>query len=141
MVGFLSSSIVEGLLSPSTRASDPEAVALVLGCLRAMDRQGLGNAVQSIPLGRPDLTDRLGAIQCPTLFVTGSDHSGWWTLDEATAKSRLLARGSAAVVPETGYLTPLEAPEATIKLVRQQWGFTLKDARSAAIEAPRPLES
>jgi pimeloyl-ACP methyl ester carboxylesterase len=136
MVGFLSSSIVEGLLSPSTRANDPDAVALVLGCLRTMDRRGLGNAVQSTSLGRPDLTDRLAAIRCPTLFVTGSDHSGWWTIDQATAKSRLLATGSAAVVPDTGYLTPLEAPEATIKLVRQQWGFTHEGEPGAAVEAP-----
>jgi pimeloyl-ACP methyl ester carboxylesterase len=136
MVGFLSSSIVEGLLSPSTRANDPEAVALVLGCLRAMDRRGLGTAVQSISLGRPDLTDRLGAIQCPTLFVTGSDHSGWWTIDEATAKSRLLATGSAAVVPDTGYLTPLEAPEATIGLVRQLWGVTREGEPDDAAKLP-----
>ena len=74
-------------------------------------------------LGRPDLTDRLAAIRCPTLFVTGSDHSEW-TAEQATAKSRLLATGSAAVVPHTAYLTPLEAPDATIKLVRQLWGIT-----------------
>ena len=35
-----------------------------------------------------------------------------------------LATGSAAVVPHTAYLTPLEAPDATIKLVRQLWGIT-----------------
>jgi pimeloyl-ACP methyl ester carboxylesterase len=122
MVSFLSNSIMDGLLSPRTRANDPEAVALVLECLRTMQRRGLGNAVQSISLDRPDLTDRLAAIRCPTLFVTGSDHSGWWRLDQATAMADLLATGSAAVVPDSGYLTPLEAPAATIGLVRQLWG-------------------
>ena len=116
MVRFLSSGIVDALLSPSTLANDPEAVALVLVCLRTMQRRGLDNAMRSISLGRPDLTDRLAAIRCPTLFVTGSDHSEW-TAEQATAKSRLLATGSAAVVPHTAYLTPLEAPDATIKLV------------------------
>lgn len=127
MVGFLSSGIVDALLARRSRANDPEAVALVLDCLRTMKRRALGNAMQSISLGRPDLTERLAAIRCPTLFVTGSDHSGW-TGEQATAKSRLLATGSVAVVPDTAYLTPLEAPEATIKLVRQLWGVPQEGA-------------
>lgn len=120
MIGFLSGGIVEALLSPRTRANDPEAVALVLDCLRGMERRSLANAMVSISLGRPDLTPRLGAIRCPTLFVTGPDHSGW-TPEQAEAKRRLLADGSVAVVPDTAYLTPLEAPAETIELVRAHW--------------------
>jgi pimeloyl-ACP methyl ester carboxylesterase len=120
MVGYLSSSIVEELLSPSTRRNDPEAAELVLACLRTVGRRGLGNAVRSISLGRPDLTSRLAAIRCPTLFVTGSDIPVW-TAEQVTAKSRLLATGSAAVIPDTAYLIPLEAPETTVQLIRQLW--------------------
>jgi pimeloyl-ACP methyl ester carboxylesterase len=121
MIGYLSSGIVEALLSPRTRASDPEAVALVLDCLRTMERRALANAMHSISLGRPDLTPRLGAIRCPTVFVTGADHAGW-TPEQAAAKCRLLADGSVAVVPDTAYLTPLEAPAETVRLVRDLWG-------------------
>lgn len=121
MIGYLSSGIVDALLSPETRANDPEAVALVLDCLRTMERPALANAMHSISLGRPDLTPRLSAIRCPTVFVTGTDHEGW-TPAEAEAKSRLLAVGSAAVIPDTAYLTPLEAPAVTVRLVRDHWG-------------------
>lgn len=121
MISYLSSGIVDALLSPTTRANDPEAVALVLDCLRAMERPALANAMRSISLGRPDLTPRLGAIRCPTMFVTGPDHSGW-TPEQAETKSRLLADGSVAVVPDTAYLTPLESPEETVRLVRDHWG-------------------
>ena len=121
MIGYLSSGIVEALLSPRTRAEDPEAVALVLDGLRAMDRRGLANAMRSISLARPDLTPRLRAVRCPTVFVTGSAHAEW-TADLAEAKCRLLADGSVAVVPDTAYLTPLEAPAATVRLVRDRWG-------------------
>ena len=76
MVGFLSSGIVDALLSPRTRANDPEAVALVLDSLRSMRRRALGNAMESISLRRPDLSERLAAISCPTLFVTGSRSLG-----------------------------------------------------------------
>ena len=64
----------------------------MLDCLRTMERRALANAMVSISLGRPDLTPRLAAIRCPTVFVTGSDHSEW-TPDQAEAKSRLLASG------------------------------------------------
>jgi pimeloyl-ACP methyl ester carboxylesterase len=121
MIDYLSSGIVEALLSPRTRASDPEAVTLVLDCLRAMERPALANAMRSISLGRPDLTPRLGAIRCPAVFVTGADHSGW-TPEQAEAKSRLVTGGSVAVIPDTAYLTPLEAPAETIRIVRDHWG-------------------
>jgi pimeloyl-ACP methyl ester carboxylesterase len=120
MIGYISSGIVEALLSPRTRANDPEAVALVLDCLRTMERRALTNAMRSISLGRPDLTPRLGAIHCPSVFVTGSDHENW-TPEQAEAKSRLLAAGSVAVVPDTAYLTPLEAPEQTARIIRDHW--------------------
>jgi pimeloyl-ACP methyl ester carboxylesterase len=120
MVGFLSSGIRDALLSPRTRANDPEAVDLVLDCLRTMKRRALANAMVSISLRRPDLTPRLGAIRCPTVFVTGSDHSGW-TPEQAESKCRLLATGSVVVVPDTAYLTPLEAPEETVRIIRDLW--------------------
>lgn len=76
--------------------------------------------MMSISPGRPDLAPRLGAIRCPTVFVTGSDHAEW-TGDLAEATSRLLATGLAAVIPDTAYLTPLEAPAEVARIVRDLW--------------------
>ncbi len=118
---FLSSGIVDALLSPATRASDPGAVALVLDGLRTMERRGLANAMVSISIRRRDLTSRLAEVRCPTIFVTGSDLPDW-VPDLAAAKSRLLANGSVAVISDTAYLTPLEAPEETVRIVRDLWG-------------------
>jgi pimeloyl-ACP methyl ester carboxylesterase len=120
MVDFLSNGIRDALLSPKTRLDDAEAVALVLDSLRTMERRALANAMVSISLQRPDLTKRLPAIRCPTVFVTGEDHPEW-TPDQASAASRMLLTGSVAVVPDTSYLTPLEAPAATIRIVRDLW--------------------
>ena len=33
----------------------------------------------------------------------------------------MLAKGSVAVVPDTAYLTPLEAPTETVRIVRDLW--------------------
>jgi pimeloyl-ACP methyl ester carboxylesterase len=120
MVDYLSSAICGSLLSAATRSKDPEAVALVLDGLRTMERRCLANAMRSISLARRDLTPRLATIRCPTMFVTGTDHPEW-TGVQAGAASRLLAEGSARVVPDTAYLIPLEAPEATIGHLRDFW--------------------
>jgi pimeloyl-ACP methyl ester carboxylesterase len=121
-VGFIASGVRDVLLSPTTLAQDPEAGALVLDCLRTMNRAALVNAVVSISLRRPDLTSRLAQIRCPTLFVTGSDHKGW-TMEQAQTASRLLADGAIEVIPNAAYLLPLEAPDRTVQLVRDFWAL------------------
>ncbi len=131
MVDFLSSGICDALLSPRTRSRDPEAVALVVDGLRTMKRRSLANAMVSISLRRPDLTGRLSAIRCPTVFVTGGDHPEW-TPEQAEAKSRLLAVGSMAVVPDTAYLIPLEAPTDTVRILRQLWGASMAPGSMAS---------
>lgn len=123
MVGYLSSGICEALLSARTRSVDAEAVALVLDSLRSQDRRGLSNAMVSISIQRPDLTPRLPDVRCPTAFVTGSDLPDW-TPEQAESAGRLLSIGSVAVVPNTAYLTPLEAPAETIRIVRDLWRAT-----------------
>ena len=51
-------------------------------------------------------------MSAPTLFITGTDHQGW-TPVQAEAFNELLPDGSVAVVPDTAYLTQLEAPTET----------------------------
>lgn len=127
---FLRDQVLQALLSPRTRAGDPAAVALARDCFTAADRAGLANAVVSISLRRPDLTPFLPRVQAPTLLVTGSDHHGW-TPEQATAAASLLPDGSVAVLPDTAYLTPLEAPEETVRLVRDFWAVHATPARPA----------
>ena len=128
-VGFIGTGIRDSLMSPTTQAQDPEADALVLDCWHSMNRAGLINAVVSISLRRPDLTSRLAQIRCPTLFVTGSDHTGW-TPEQAERAGRMLADGATEVIPNAAYLIPLEAPDRTIKLVRDFWARHLPGAVS-----------
>ncbi|WP_341994973.1 alpha/beta hydrolase [Microbacterium sp. LWH7-1.2] len=110
----------EVLLSPHTIDHDPDAVALVHDCLRRADKRMLRNAVVSISMRRPDASGLLGRITQPTLVVTGADHHGF-TPDQARAAVARLARGELAVVPDSAYLTPLEAPAASADLVLALW--------------------
>ena len=76
----------------------------------------------AIPLRRPDLSRCLRRVGAPTLFITGTDHQGW-TPEQAEAFSELLPDGSVAAVPDTAYLTQLEAPIETARLLRQFWAI------------------
>ena len=118
--GFIRTGVVDVMLSARTRAQDPAAVALLEDALIHADRGALRNAIVSISLLRSDLTPRLAEISVPSLFVTGSDHKGW-TPQQAVDVSKLMPRGSSAVVEGAAYLVPFENPTATIQLVRQFW--------------------
>lgn len=88
-VGFISNALVETMLSPATRAHDPEAVALLRDCFTRADRKRLRNAIISISLHREDLTALLPEVAVPTMMVTGEQHTGW-TPDAAAAAVKSL---------------------------------------------------
>lgn len=108
------------LLSPHTIERDPDAVALVRDCLRGADRRMLRNAIVSISMRRPDFAAVLPRIRQPVLIVTGADHHGF-TPKQARKAAGLLPHGQTAVIADTAYLAPLEAPAASADLVLAMW--------------------
>ena len=117
---FLVDAAVETLLSPATRGTDPEAVALVQESVIAADRRRLRNAVRSISLHREDLAALLPEIAVPTLMITGAEHGGW-TPEQAKRAIGSVSRGRVAVVRDAAYLVPLEQPEAVAGLISDFW--------------------
>ena len=112
--------VLNVLLSANTLAHDQPAVDLVKEDLAHADRRALRNAVVSISLRRPDLTGPLREVRVPTLFITGSEHTGW-TPEQAGAASRLLADGTSMVVADAAYLVPLEAAAETATVISEFW--------------------
>lgn len=124
--GFLADAVVDTLLSARTRASDPEAVAIVRSSFVGADRGRLRNAVASISLHREDLAALLPGITVPTLMITGEQHSGWTPAQSAAAVATM-PDGRAAVVADAAYLAPLEQPEAVLDLIRAFWTSALAE--------------
>ena len=89
------------------------------------DRRRLRNAVESISLGREDLTGRLPDIRVRTLFVTGANHAGF-TPDQARAAIALVPGGKLAIVADAAYLAPLEQPSETARVVQEFCAATLR---------------
>lgn len=117
---FIRSAVVETLLAPATRANDPEAVAYVDSQFRDADRRQLRNAVESISLGRHDITALLPRIGVPTLFATGADSTGFTPAQAATAITQVPG-GTVAIVPDSAYLPPLEQPREMARLILDFW--------------------
>jgi pimeloyl-ACP methyl ester carboxylesterase len=122
-VGPLVKAVEHGLLSPRTCATDPDAVRLVANALRQAERHGMYTAMRSVMLSRPDLTPALSDVMAPTLIITG-DELVTWTPADARAAAARLAHGTAAVVPGTRHLAPLEAAPAIAELVTEFWRNT-----------------
>ncbi len=117
--GPVLSGVTSALLSAATRSSDPDAVSYVHECLRGARRGSLLTAIRSISLGRPDLRPLLERIPAPTLHVT-TDDDPLWTPAQARAAAALGPDARSLVAPG-GHLTPLEAPERTVEIVRAAW--------------------
>jgi pimeloyl-ACP methyl ester carboxylesterase len=119
-VGPLVKAVEQGLLSPQTRAADPDAVRLVGDTLRHADRRGMYTAMRSVMLARPDLTPVLSDIAAPTLIITG-DELPVLTPADARAAAAKLPHGTSAVIAATRHLGPLEAATAVVELVVAFW--------------------
>jgi pimeloyl-ACP methyl ester carboxylesterase len=127
-VGFLLKAVERGLLSPRTRANDPDAVRLVATAVRHAERRGMLTAMHSVMLGRPDLTAVLRSVSAPALMVTGDELPGWSPSAAAVSAARL-PHGSSAVIAGTRHLAPLERPQAVEELVIDFW---------RSVDPPRP---
>lgn len=112
--------LTNALLSETTLAQRPETGAYVAECLRRVPRRALVCAMESVSLGRADMTALLPGIAAPTLLVTSDDDRLWTPAQAEDAASRL-QRGRSAVVPGTRHLTPYEDPRASARLLREHW--------------------
>jgi pimeloyl-ACP methyl ester carboxylesterase len=76
-------------------------------------------AIRSISLNRPDITDRLAAVKAPTLMVTGADDAMCNPTDTA-AWAAQVPSGRSLVVAGAGHLAPLFDPH-TADVIADFW--------------------
>lgn len=74
---------------------------------------------------RPDATEMLGRIACPTLLLSG-DEDTWSPLSRHHDMAALIPEAEVTAIPRAGHMAPFEAPEACNAailgwLLRQGW--------------------
>lgn len=60
---------------------------------------------------RPDATEALGRISCPTLLLSG-DEDTWSPLSRHHDMAALIPNAEVAAIPRAGHMAPFEEPEA-----------------------------
>ncbi|MEO8039569.1 MAG: 3-oxoadipate enol-lactonase [Betaproteobacteria bacterium] len=96
------------------RERRPEVMASVGALIRATPPAGFIGCCHAIP--KINLTDRLGAVQCPTLVI-GGDHDVGTPVEMARAIQLAIPGAQLAVIPSAAHLSNLEQPETFNHLV------------------------
>jgi 3-oxoadipate enol-lactonase len=94
--------------TPAFAAAHPREVARTRRAVLAMDPRAFAAASRANAVR--DLTNRLGTVRCPVLFVGGSDDPAEPERALATYR-RVLRNLRAEIVPATSHLVPVEAPD------------------------------
>lgn len=127
VAALLQSQLLPKLLGPTTLQHRPAVVEQV----RTWLNQAPGDAVawyQRAMAERPDSTEVLRQLACPTLVVYG-DEDVLSPREEQEHMLAALQRGTLQVIPGAGHLTPVEAPEALARAIR---GFRVALGASAS---------
>ena len=108
----------ESMLHPN-HSKNIEIREQVLRMALNVGELGFINQVKS-QLNRPDSTDDLPKINCPTLIITGrEDRICPPVLHEEMAQ--LIPNSTLIIIEECGHLTTLEQPEIVNEVIRKWW--------------------
>jgi pimeloyl-ACP methyl ester carboxylesterase len=118
--GPVAGGLLGALLTDATRATDAEAVEIVLSAFRDADRAGMGRAMRSFVLDRPDLGVEARAIQAPVRFIV-TDDRGEWTPAQATAMAAQMRSTDVVTITAARALPNLEQPGAVSDAITEFW--------------------
>jgi pimeloyl-ACP methyl ester carboxylesterase len=101
------------LLGETSRRERPDLQDMVRDMIEANRPEGIAAAIEAM-MTRPDSTELMSGMSCPTLIVVGAEDR-LTPPAEAESMSRTIARSQLVVIPAAGHLSNLEAPVAFSK--------------------------
>lgn len=96
------------LFAPGSIESGHEAVARTSAVISATDPRAIAAAQRGMA-ARPDVTDRLPAIDLPAALIVGQ-HDQLSTPAEMRSMAEAMPRGELTIVPDAGHMAPVENP-------------------------------
>ena len=103
---------------PPARLADTALIESILAMVERCTVRKFAAQLRAL-LGRPDATDVLTAVCCPTLLLCGREDT-WSPLARHEAMARLIRHSQLAVVEECGHMSPMERP-AEVSARLSQW--------------------
>ena len=120
MRGPVRRGLLDGMLTPLTQRTDPEAVAALVAPMSRRNRGAIARTVQSGVLSRTDLAWAAVRVSCPTLMIATDDRSEW-SPSECAATTATMKDARTAVLTGTCALPSLECPAQLVALVTDFW--------------------
>jgi pimeloyl-ACP methyl ester carboxylesterase len=117
---------IDGPLNRWFGPDDTPVRAQVADWLRTVDHQGYATAYRAFAEGDRAYADRLGAIRCPALVLTGEE-DGNSTPEMARAMAEAIPLGEARMIKGQRHMMNLTAPK-TVSRILTQWLQTGEDA-------------
>jgi pimeloyl-ACP methyl ester carboxylesterase len=122
------------LIAPRTAHNEPLMAAMRKMVLRSSVSSFTGQ-IEAL-IHRPDATELLGRIACPTLLLSG-DEDAWSPLSQHHEMAALIPNSEVGAIPRAGHMAPFEEPEACNAaildwLARQGWGAPAHGAGRSA---------
>jgi pimeloyl-ACP methyl ester carboxylesterase len=118
-VGPVRAAILEAMLTDAAQADDVLRQT-VIDSLTRPSRASMTKALDSFILNRVDVSDEIGDICVPSLFVASDDRGDWSPADAAAAAARS-PYARVATVAAARTLVPLEQPAVLADLLRSFW--------------------
>ncbi|TQL62118.1 pimeloyl-ACP methyl ester carboxylesterase [Rarobacter faecitabidus] len=118
-VGAVRSAVIKAMLTDES-AANGEIRRIVFESLARPTKASMSRALQSFILDRGDVSALLPTIAVPSLYLTGDDRGDWSPACASRAASRTPA-ATAAAIPGSRTLVPLEQPQATARELLAFW--------------------
>jgi 3-oxoadipate enol-lactonase len=115
--GAVADILIPNVLSSYTRQHHPLVEESVRQMINAASPQGIAAASRGMAL-RPDSSDLLASISCPTLVVVG-EQDAFAPPAVAREYAAGIRESQLVIIPNAGHLSPLEQPQAFLAAVQK----------------------
>lgn len=115
--GFIADSMPEKLFSRKTHTNRAALVTETQDVIRRSPAEGVAAAARGMA-ARPDVSDRLGAIDVPTLVIAGAEDA-ISPPEEMRRIADAIPAAQFIAVPDAGHMAPLEEPAAVNKAIEE----------------------
>ncbi len=105
---------LDGMIAPRTR-DDAALMRSMRDMVLRSSPESFAGQIQAL-IGRPDATEVLGRIACPTLLMSGEEDS-WSPLAQHHDMAARIPDSEVAAIPAAGHMAPFEAPEAVTRTI------------------------
>lgn len=105
---------LDGMIAPGTRENEALMRSMREMVLRS-SLESFSGQIQAL-IERPDATEGLGRITCPTLFISGEEDR-WSPLAQHHDMAALVPDAEVAAIAQAGHMAPFEAPEACTETI------------------------